>query len=221
MSRLSVLTRFKLPLHEKMKSDVSRRSFAFVSGMTFPFDMTILGILISSSSTYCNRLGSVVQVMKFNKRTYNNLKELFSDLWFPISKRNRLKEVNKKGFISPAFRERLMLAVTAVDGCRYCSYFHAKQALKSGLTPEEITQLLSGDVENCPEDEAVAVIYAQHWAESDAHPDPEAVRKLQQTYGGEKTECIHLMLRMIRLGNLLGNSCDYLLYRISFGKWRG
>jgi AhpD family alkylhydroperoxidase len=159
--------------------------------------------------------------MKFNKRTYKNLKELFSDLWFPIRNRKRLKEVANKGLISPTFRERLMLAVTAVEGCRYCSYFHAKQALKSGLTPEEISQLLSGDVDNCPEEEAVAVIYAQHWAESDAHPDPEAVRKLQQTYGVEKTEFIHLMLRMIRLGNLLGNSWDYLLYRISFGKWRG
>jgi AhpD family alkylhydroperoxidase len=157
--------------------------------------------------------------VKFKKRTYGSPRELFSDLWFPIRNRQRLKEVTDKGLIPPAFRERLMLAVTAVDGCRYCSYFHAKQALKSGLAPEEISQLLSGDVANCPEEEAVAVIYAQHWAESDAHPDPEAVRKLQQAYGAEKTEAIHLMLRMIRLGNLLANSWDYLLYRISFGKW--
>jgi len=93
--------------------------------------------------------------------------------------------------------------------------------LKSGVTTEEISRLLSGDVDNCPEEEAVAVIYAQHWAESDGQPDPEAVRKLQQTYGVEKAEAIHLMLQMIRLGNLLGNSWDYFLYRISFGKWRG
>jgi AhpD family alkylhydroperoxidase len=159
--------------------------------------------------------------MKFNKRTYNSPKEFFSDLWFPIRNRGQLKQATSKGLISPAFRERLMLAVTAVDGCRYCSYFHAKQALKSGLTPEEINQLLSGDVDNCPEEESVAVIYAQHWAETDAQPDPEAVRKLRQTYGIEKTEAIHLMLRMIRLGNLLGNSWDYLLYRMSFGRWRG
>ena len=114
-----------------------------------------------------------------------------------------------------------MLAVTAVNGCRYCSYCHARQALKSGITTEEINQLLSGDIANCLEGEAVGVIYAQHWAESDAHPDPEAVERVQQTYGIEKTEAIHLMLRMIRIGNLLGNSWDYFLYRISFGKLRG
>jgi AhpD family alkylhydroperoxidase len=96
--------------------------------------------------------------MKFNKRTYKNPKELFSDLCFPIRNRKRLKEVKNKGLISPAFQERLMLAVTAVEGCRYCSYFHARQALKSGVTPKEISQLLSGDVDSCPEEEAVAVI---------------------------------------------------------------
>lgn len=111
-----------------------------------------------------------------------------------------------------------MLAVTAVNGCRYCSYFHTKQALKSGVIVEEISNLLSGDVASCPQDQAIAVIYAQHWAEADAHPDSEALRRLQQTYGREKTEAIHLILRMIRMGNLLGNSRDYLIYRISLGR---
>jgi len=157
--------------------------------------------------------------MKFNKRTYKNPKELIVDLWFPVRNRKKLRELKNRGLISPAFRERLMLAVTAVNGCRYCSYFHTKQALKSGVSPEEISRLLSGDVDACPEDEATAVMYAQHWSESDAHPEPEAIQKLQQTYGVEKTEVIHLMLRMIRLGNLLGNTWDYLIYSISFGKW--
>ena len=111
-----------------------------------------------------------------------------------------------------------MLAVTAVNGCRYCSWFHTRQALKNGLAEEEIRNLLAGDVANFPPDEAVALVYAQHWAESDAHPDPEAVERLQQTYGPQKTEAIHLILRMIRLANLLGNSWDYLIYRISFGR---
>ena len=159
--------------------------------------------------------------MKFKKRTYNNLKDFFGDLWFPIKNRKKLREIKRKKLIPPAFQERLMLAVTAVNGCRYCSYFHAKQALKSGITTGEINKLLSGDITGCPEDEAVGVIYAQHWAEFDAHPDPEAVERVQQAYGIKKTEAMHLMLRMIRMGNLLGNSWDYFLYRLSFGKLRG
>jgi len=113
-----------------------------------------------------------------------------------------------------------MLAVTSVEGCRYCSYFHSRLALKCGVSQEEIKKLLSGDFKDCPEGEAIAILYAQHWAESNAHPDPEADQKLQEIYGFEKAEAIHLMLRMIRLGNLLGNTWDYFLYRISFGKWR-
>jgi len=156
--------------------------------------------------------------MKYKKRTYKNLKEIITDLWFPVRNRRKLREVTSKEVITPAFKERLMLAVTAVNGCRYCSYFHTRQALKSGVSTEEISRLLSGDIDTCPEEEATAVMYAQHWAESDAHPETEAARKLQQTYGVEKAEAIHLMLRMIRLGNLLGNTLDYLIYRISFGK---
>jgi AhpD family alkylhydroperoxidase len=156
--------------------------------------------------------------MKFRKRTYRNPRDFVSDLWFPIRNRSRLREMTREGLISQAFRERLMLAVTAVNGCRYCSYFHSRQALRSGIRTEEIRELLAGDVANCPQDEAVAVAYAQHWAESNAHPEPEAVERLRQTYGPGKAEAIHLILRMIRMANLLGNSWDYLICRISFGR---
>jgi len=158
--------------------------------------------------------------MKFKKRTYRSLKELFADLYFPIRKRKQLREVKNKGLLPPDFQEKLMLAVTSVGGCRYCSYFHSKLALKSGISQEEIKKLLSGDFKDCPEEESIAILYAQHWAESNANPDPAAAQKLQDIYGFEKAEAINLMLRMIRLGNLLGNTWDYLLYLISFGKLR-
>jgi AhpD family alkylhydroperoxidase len=145
---------------------------------------------------------------------------MFSDFLFPLLNRKGLRRIRKDNLISAAFRERLMLAVTAVNGCRYCSYFHAKQALKSGVSDEEICKLMAGDVENCPEEEAAALIYAQHWADTDGYPDPEALKKVENVYGAEKTAAIHLLLRMIRMGNLMGNTWDYFLYRISFGRCR-
>ncbi len=157
--------------------------------------------------------------MKFSKRTYKSPQEFFSDVLFPLKNRRNLLELSSGTLISLAFRERLMLAVTAVNGCRYCSYFHTGEALKSGLSQAEISRLLSGEVAGCPPEEASAVIYAQHWAESNACPDPIALRKLQEIYGREKADAIHLVLRMIRTGNLFGNSWDYLLYRLSFGNW--
>ena len=88
--------------------------------------------------------------MKFKKRTYRSLKELFADLYFPIRKRKQLREVKNKGLLSPDFQEKLMLAVTSVEGCRYCSYFHSKLAMKSRISQEEIKKLLSGDFKDCP-----------------------------------------------------------------------
>ena len=158
--------------------------------------------------------------MKFSKRTYSSISEFLADLRFAIRNIKHLRELKNKGLISPAFRERLMLVVTAVNGCRYCSYIHARQALRSGVAQKEIIQLLSGDVDSCLEEEALALIYAQHWAESNAYPDEKAVLRLQETYDIQKSEAIHLVLRIIRLGNLVWNSLDYILYRLSFGKWQ-
>jgi AhpD family alkylhydroperoxidase len=156
--------------------------------------------------------------MEFNKRLYKKPGDFFSDLWLIFSNFKLLNEVMKDKVISFAFRERLMLAVTSVNGCRYCSYFHTKQALKSGMDTQEIARLLKGEFADCPEEEATAIIYAQHWAESDGHPDAAALQRIKQTYGTEKTAIINLILHMIRLGNMSGNTWDYLRYRLLFGR---
>lgn len=159
--------------------------------------------------------------MKFSKRIYKNPAMFFKDFWFLAKNSENIRKTMKSGIISHGFRERLMLAVTAVNGCKYCSYFHAKQALKSGLSQPEIDTLLSGNIAVCPEEENIALLYAQHWAESDARPDSDAVNKLKEVYGDEKAQAIELILRMIRMGNLSGNTWDYFMYRISFGRLGG
>lgn len=121
--------------------------------------------------------------------------------------------------IDEAFRERLMLAVTEVNDCRYCSFAHARRAIKAGLTRDDVETLLVGDLGGCPPDQAPAVLYAQHWAEADAQPDPDVRQRVVDIYGEARTEYIELALRMIRVGNLTGNAWDYTLYRISGGRW--
>jgi AhpD family alkylhydroperoxidase len=116
--------------------------------------------------------------------------------------------------ISRAFAEKIMLAVTAVNGCRYCSYGHAKTALASGVSPEEVDLLLSGEIGHVSPGEALALFFAQHYAESGDHPDPEMVQKLVKTYGQEKARDILAHIRMITFGNLSGNTFDALLSRL-------
>jgi hypothetical protein len=64
-----------------------------------------------------------------------------------------------------------------------------------------------------------ALLYAKHWAESDGTPDLETRKQIVEIYGEETTKSMELAMRMIRMGNLMGNTWDYILYRISFGHW--
>lgn len=157
--------------------------------------------------------------MKFRKRFYTSAREFATDILYLARNTRWLRSGNLNEAVSPAFRERLMLEVTAVYGCRYCSYLHAKRGLKSGIDSEEETALLAGNLESCPLEEVIALLYAQHWAESNANPDTEETQRLESAYGEEKAKAINLVLRMVRVGNLAGNLWDYFLYKLSRGKW--
>jgi AhpD family alkylhydroperoxidase len=112
-----------------------------------------------------------------------------------------------------------MLVVTEVNRCRYCSYAHAREALSEGVSQEEIEALGRGMFEASPPEEVPALLYAQHWAEEDGQPEAAARAQIVARYGVDAVETMELAMRMIRAGNLLGNTFDYMLYRISFGYW--
>lgn len=154
---------------------------------------------------------------KFKKRTFTGFREFIEEFKFIIENRDRIKKLEKGEIIDAEFRQRLMMAVTEVNGCRYCSYYHSKLALKAGISQEELDSLLSGELNNCPEDQFLALVYAQHWTENKAQPDQEMIDKVKTKYGAEEFETINLAIRMINFGNLSGNSFDFFLYKLSFG----
>jgi AhpD family alkylhydroperoxidase len=121
--------------------------------------------------------------------------------------------------LDSAFRERLMLVVTGVNGCRYCSYVHAREALAEGISQDEIRSLGKRMFEGSPPKQVPALLYAQHWAETDGKPDPAVRERVRQRYGRDALERIEAVLRVIRIGNLMGNTMDYILCRVSFGRW--
>ncbi len=116
--------------------------------------------------------------------------------------------------IDRPFMRRIMLAVTRVNGCRYCSYWHSRQALRGELSEEEVLGLLDGDLRFVPPEQRPAILFAQHYAEASGHPEPKAWRRLVETYGAEAANDILVYIRMITVGNLLGNTFDALLNRL-------
>ncbi|MFP3975781.1 MAG: carboxymuconolactone decarboxylase family protein [Dehalococcoidia bacterium] len=156
---------------------------------------------------------------KFRRRTYTGLSEIIADMHATMSRFREIRPLMRGETIDPAFRERLMLTVTEVNGCRYCSYAHARQALDKGVSQEEIESLGKGMFNGSPDGEIPALLYAQHWAETNGQPDTEARERMIEQYGANTTDNVELALRMIRIGNLWGNTFDYILYRLSFGRW--
>jgi AhpD family alkylhydroperoxidase len=156
----------------------------------------------------------------FQRRYYRRLGSFWTDLRYLLSNRDEIKNTMHSERVTTAFRERLMLAVTEVNQCRYCRSFHIGQAKQVGIPIDEITEYLKGDIpEVIPEEQKLAVCYAEHWAETGANPDLDYIEQVRETFGEDGFQTISIVLRMIWIGNLMGNTIDYVLHKISFGRW--
>jgi AhpD family alkylhydroperoxidase len=153
----------------------------------------------------------------FNKRFYTP-RAFWRDLRAILAGMPAFRDTARSGRVSRAFAEKIMLAVTQVNGCRYCAYGHSRMALREGVAPEEIEKILAAELGNFPEEEAVALAFAQHWAETEGQPDPEAERRFREYYGPTISDDILHWMRMINMGNLMGNTLDAILYRLGLGR---
>lgn len=150
---------------------------------------------------------------QFEKRL-DDVQTFYGYLEDLISNFGDTREAEKCDRISKAFSERIMLAVTQVNGCRLCSYKHTKNALETGMSSEEIENLLNGELGDVPQDELVALMYGQHYAESKANPDAAATRRLIDAYGEAISRDVLGLIRAIMVGNLHGNTLDAFQQRL-------
>jgi len=147
----------------------------------------------------------------FRRRYYRSGAQLWRDLRQLAVLRSQPHAV-----VPSALRERLMLVVTAVNQCRYCAAFHTRAAPLSGLALDEVALLLTPHPGATPAADLPALRYAHGWA-ADV-PDRSSYAELVAIYGSDQAAGIALVLHMIRIGNLLGNTVDYLLFRLSNGR---
>lgn len=54
-----------------------------------------------------------------------------------------LREVMRPGALDPLTKELIYLAVSASNGCAYCTHSHAAAARGRGMTPEMLAELLA------------------------------------------------------------------------------
>ena len=151
----------------------------------------------------------------FTKRIYSSPWEFFSAIKGVVIHLGDIKTAARSGRIDHAFAEKIMLAVTQVNDCRYCVYAHTKAALKQGVSESEIARIGAGELSQFPEEQAIALYFGQHYAETNGHPDPQAWQRVIDYYGEGKANDIMSYIRMIMVGNLLGNTFDAFIYRLT------
>ncbi|MCD6487218.1 MAG: carboxymuconolactone decarboxylase family protein [Syntrophobacterales bacterium] len=150
----------------------------------------------------------------FRKRIYNNLSDFLSDLLsFIINSSIYVRNIKNKG-ISRKLREKLMVAVSGVLGCKYCTWLHSEMALSHGVDAGDIQRLLSSELGDFPEEEAVALAFAQHYSETGGKIQKQVRQRLHKYYGRETARDISGYIQIIYFGNLAGNTVDALLERL-------
>lgn len=152
---------------------------------------------------------------KFQKRIYT-FGKLVGDTGFLVYHMPQVMGLLRDENINRAFIEKIMTVVTAVNGCTYCAWFHARQAVKSGLSEAEVRNLLNLQFQaDASSFELFALCYAQHYAETNRNPDGEMTGQLFARYGDRTARHILLIIRMIFFGNLMGNTFDAFLSRLA------
>lgn len=131
------------------------------------------------------------------------------------------QKARKSGDIDKAFYEKIMLAVSQVNGCRMCSYLHTKNAIDAGASEEEINAMTSGELGDLDHDESLALMFAQHYADSNGKYDPQTFKKVEDHYGVEKARYILATIKAIMVGNIHGIAMDGFKSRLKGKKVEG
>ncbi len=125
-----------------------------------------------------------------------------------------LSRARSQGDLNQEFIERIMLAVTEVNGCAACSYAHTKMALESGMSASEVQAMLAGIIDDVPANEVAAILFAQHYADTKGNPSREAWERTVELYGQRTAQGILGATRAIMIGNVYGIPFSALIGRI-------
>ncbi len=116
---------------------------------------------------------------------------------------------------TPALREKVMLATTRVNDCRYCAWIHGAMARHHGVDLDQLQeQLVAGGVACDDRCEAAAIVYAQRYAATDGDPDPAITAALFAACGDRLARELRVYVESIHFANLSGNTLDAVLARV-------
>lgn len=149
------------------------------------------------------------------------VKDFYKHIKITVENLPNMRKANKSKRVDKAFQEKIMLAVTQVNGCRFCNYIHTKNAIDAGASEEEINAMLNGELGDIHNDESLALMFAQHYADKDGDYDLETYRKIEAHYGKDKAHDILTNIQVIMSANIHGIAVDALQSRFRGQKMQG
>jgi AhpD family alkylhydroperoxidase len=161
---------------------------------------------------------SVSQRTEFKRKF--SLWELYRSLVFAPRAMSKMVGNKKSKLIDSHFIERLQLAVTEVNGCAACSYQHTQMALSQGMSNAEISSFLSGGDSFIKPEEAKAIMFAQHFADSRGFPKKYAYDAIANEYGKKEARIILSACQTMIAGNMYGIPFSAFLSRLKGKKYK-
>lgn len=149
----------------------------------------------------------------FIARKRYSIREFYAVTYHAVRTAPFMRTARTQGLDKP-FIERIMLAVTGVNGCDLCAWAHVRVALEAGIDDEEIGRMLAGELSGIPADQAAAILFARHYADTKGHPSPEAWQRIVTSYGLPLANGILGATRAIMWGNVSGIPAGSFLQRL-------
>jgi AhpD family alkylhydroperoxidase len=122
-------------------------------------------------------------------------------LEIPLRLPGLLASYTRPSVLDPRTRERLILAVTEVNGCRYCAWIHGNWA-----------DFLGDGISRLDAEEAV-LTYARACADAGKPLDPAPLR--ERGLPAASIQAVRATVAQIEVSNLVGNKVDGLIARLT------
>jgi AhpD family alkylhydroperoxidase len=151
----------------------------------------------------------------FRKRTQRLGQWLAGVVWI-VARWRDVRAVAEKDRMDPALQEAVKVAVAHVNACRVCSYIHQTEALRVGLTVEDVALITAGSpaLGDAHPQLAAATAYAQARAEDGFGPVPDALRdSLVEYFGARSADDVELVARLMHQANMVMNALEALRAR--------
>lgn len=154
-----------------------------------------------------------MQNVQFRKRTYT-AQQFIRDGAALAAEGPKLAQVYLLRGVAPRLRERVWLAVSGVNHCRYCLFVHGAWARQAGVGDREVEVLEHGRPDPDAQSDEAAVTFMQAWAERDFRGAPvEVAAWFEDVFPPPMRDKLGAIARLANFSNRTGNTFDALLSR--------